>query len=45
VEQLMEIADKREEGVPTQEIRCEMTKEIRGKMLKGQMNAHFRFRS
>jgi MerR family transcriptional regulator, global nitrogen regulator len=44
VEQLMEIANKREEGVPTREIRQEMTKELREKMLKGQMNAHFRFR-
>lgn len=45
VERLMEIADKREEGVTTREIRNEMTKEVREKMLKGQMNAHFHFRS
>lgn len=44
VERLMEIADKREEGVTTREIRKELTKELREKMLKGQMNAHFRFR-
>ncbi|ANB60137.1 MerR family transcriptional regulator [Anoxybacteroides amylolyticum] len=44
VERLMDIADKREEGVPTQEIRRELTKELREKMLKGQMNAHFRLR-
>ncbi len=44
VEQLMQIANKREEGVSTWEIRQEMTKELREKMLKGQMNAHFRFR-
>ncbi|MBA2875970.1 MerR family transcriptional regulator [Thermaerobacillus caldiproteolyticus] len=45
VEQLMDIANKREEGVTTREIRNEMTKEIRQKMLQGQMNAHFRFRA
>ncbi|MBB6285056.1 MerR family transcriptional regulator [Geobacillus sp. 46C-IIa] len=45
VEQLMRIADQREEGVSTYEIRQEMTKELRERMLKGQMNAHFRLRS
>ncbi|MED5051590.1 MerR family transcriptional regulator [Anoxybacillus rupiensis] len=44
VERLMDIADKREEGVTTREIRKELTKEVREKMLKGQMNAHFRLR-
>ncbi|MEB3751710.1 MerR family transcriptional regulator [Geobacillus sp. FSL W8-0032] len=45
VEHLMKIANQREEGVSTWEIRQEMTKELRERMLKGQMNAHFRRRS
>lgn len=52
VERLMEIADKIEEGIQTHEIRSELakqdkklkTKEIREKMLKGQLNAHFNTR-
>lgn len=49
VERLMDIADQIEEGVQTHEIRSELakrdelqkTKDIRNKMLKGQLNAHF----
>ncbi|ACJ33910.1 Transcriptional regulator, MerR family [Anoxybacillus flavithermus WK1] len=44
VEWLVEIANKREEGVQTREIRYEMMKEIRETMRKGQINAHFRSR-
>ncbi|NNV05863.1 MerR family transcriptional regulator [Geobacillus sp. C56-T2] len=45
VELLMNIANQREEGVSTWEIRQQMSKELRERMLKGQMNAHFRRRS
>ena len=49
VELLMEIADKREDGLQTYEIRQEMIREkkiedpkdIRKRMLKGQINARF----
>ncbi|PKR85504.1 MerR family transcriptional regulator [Heyndrickxia camelliae] len=49
VERLMEIANKREEGVQTFEIKKQLQrqdneKQIREKMLKGQINAHFRIR-
>ncbi|WP_085523816.1 MerR family transcriptional regulator [Tuberibacillus sp. Marseille-P3662] len=52
VETLVEIADHREEGVQTNEIRREMVKatrkankeDIRKSMLRGQLNAHFRIR-
>ncbi|MDC3414390.1 MerR family transcriptional regulator [Terrihalobacillus insolitus] len=54
IEQLMDIANKREEGVPTQEIRQDILKEkkkeeenerdIRKKMLRGQINAQFGLR-
>ncbi|MCD7036200.1 MerR family transcriptional regulator [Metabacillus sp. GX 13764] len=51
IERLMEIADMREEGVQTSEILKDfkkkenkeaMSKDIRKKMLQGQLNAHFR---
>jgi len=42
IEKLIDIANKREEGVTTREIRMEMNKSIRNKMLKGQLNGHFR---
>ncbi len=45
VERLMEIADHREEGVTTKEIKYELTKkerkEAKQKMIKGQINARF----
>ncbi|MFD2630175.1 MerR family transcriptional regulator [Oceanobacillus kapialis] len=46
VELLMKIADKREEGVQTSEIKKDMMRErnkkdLREKMLRGQLNAHF----
>jgi DNA-binding transcriptional MerR regulator len=50
VEKLMEIADKREEGVQTSEIKQDFLKQerievgVRNKMLRGQINAHFRTR-
>lgn len=49
IEKLIEIANKREEGVQTQEIRKEMKKETKPiekkmlkEMLRGQFNAHFK---
>ncbi|MBB6452465.1 DNA-binding transcriptional MerR regulator [Salirhabdus euzebyi] len=48
VELLMKIADKREEGVQTKEIkeevRNENKKQMRNDMLRGQINAHFNMR-
>jgi DNA-binding transcriptional MerR regulator len=45
VEALMKIAEKMEEGVQTAEIRNDMQRrKIRDEMIKGQLNAHFRFR-
>lgn len=50
IEKLMEIAEKREEGVQTTEIKKEFKKkektgtEWRKQMLKGQINAHFHIR-
>ncbi len=45
VETLMKIAEKMEEGVQTAEIRNDMQrKKIRNEMIKGQLNAHFRFK-
>ncbi|MCA1061311.1 MerR family transcriptional regulator [Rossellomorea aquimaris] len=45
VERLMDIADQREEGVTTKEIKYELTrkerKEAKQKMIKGQLNARF----
>lgn len=51
IERLMEIADMREEGVQTSEILKDfkkkesrgMDKDIRKKMLQGQLNAHFHY--
>ncbi|WP_139891939.1 MerR family transcriptional regulator [Bacillus sp. D386] len=46
VETLMKIAEKMEEGVQTAEIRNDMQRrKIRDEMIKGQLNAHFRFRN
>ena len=52
VERLMEIANKREDGVQTTEILKEMRKkemrsnpDYRKKMLEGQLNAQFHFRN
>ncbi|TCT26933.1 transcriptional regulator [Melghiribacillus thermohalophilus] len=51
IEILNDIANKREEGVQTYEIRQEMLKEnknrndLHRKMLKGQINAHFNLRN
>ncbi|MGP4060714.1 MerR family transcriptional regulator [Halobacillus litoralis] len=46
VEMLMQIADKREEGVQTYEIRKDLLGSNKGKvmerMLRGQLNAHFK---
>ncbi|RLQ97493.1 MerR family transcriptional regulator [Falsibacillus albus] len=47
VEQLLKIADKREEGVQTNEIKQELLneqtkKDIRDRMIRGQLNAHFK---
>jgi MerR family transcriptional regulator, global nitrogen regulator len=50
IDKLVEIANRREEGVQTQEIRKEMKKErekpveknVLKEMLRGQFNAHFR---
>ncbi|MCF6410939.1 MerR family transcriptional regulator [Pseudalkalibacillus salsuginis] len=49
VETLMEIANKREDGVQTNEIKKEMKAEkkkrndlLREEMIRGQLNAHFR---
>ena len=50
IELLMEIANKREEGVQTHEIRQEMSlktkkeKNLHDEMLRGQINAHFNIR-
>jgi len=49
VETLMKIAEKREEGVQTAEIKKKLTKEhtrkkVRNEMIKGQINAHFQLR-
>ncbi|MFC7062432.1 MerR family transcriptional regulator [Halobacillus seohaensis] len=49
VERLTEIADMREEGVQTYEIKKDMKnkkkyKDVREDMLRGQLNAHFRMR-
>jgi DNA-binding transcriptional MerR regulator len=51
VELLMDIANKMEDGLQTTEIRKEMlkdqkrtTKDLREKMLRGQLNAHFNIR-
>lgn len=52
VELLMEIANKIEDGVQTHEIRQELkrkqkahnSKELRNKMIQGQLNAHFGIR-
>jgi MerR family transcriptional regulator, global nitrogen regulator len=49
VEILMKIADKREEGVQTREIKKDFMSErdkakIREEMLRGQLNAHFHLR-
>ncbi|WP_449536303.1 MerR family transcriptional regulator [Ferdinandcohnia sp. Marseille-Q9671] len=49
IETLMNIADKREEGVQTKEIKKDMDNEkkianIRGDLLRGQLNAHFNMR-
>jgi MerR family transcriptional regulator, global nitrogen regulator len=46
IELLMKIADKREEGVQTSEIKKDMMREkrkkdLREEMLRGQINAHF----
>ncbi|WP_044338288.1 MerR family transcriptional regulator [Rossellomorea aquimaris] len=45
VERLMDIADQREEGVTTKEIKHELTrkerKEAKQKMIRGQLNARF----
>jgi MerR family transcriptional regulator, global nitrogen regulator len=47
IEILMKIAEKREEGVQTAEIRKELKKErsaeqLRNQMIRGQLNAHFK---
>ncbi|WP_093134064.1 MerR family transcriptional regulator [Salinibacillus kushneri] len=49
IEELMNIANKREEGVQTSEIRQDMQKAkqkggVRDQMLRGQLNAHFNLR-
>jgi DNA-binding transcriptional MerR regulator len=49
VEMLLEIADKREEGVQTYEIKKDIINgkkknDIRDHMLRGQLNAHFNIR-
>jgi DNA-binding transcriptional MerR regulator len=49
IEMLLKIADKREEGVQTFEIKKDMINEkkqneIRDQMLRGQINAHFNIR-
>ncbi|WP_077618341.1 MerR family transcriptional regulator [Bacillus sinesaloumensis] len=49
IETLMNIADKREEGVQTKEIKKDMDNEkkmanIRDDLLRGQLNAHFNLR-
>jgi MerR family transcriptional regulator, global nitrogen regulator len=49
IEILMKIAEKREEGVQTAEIKKELKKEtnreeIRNKMIRGQLNSHFGMR-
>lgn len=49
IETLMKIAEKREEGVQTSEIKKKLLKEsgrrnIRDKMIKGQINAQFQIR-
>jgi MerR family transcriptional regulator, global nitrogen regulator len=49
VELLIEIANKREEGVQTSEIKQDMQREkkntkLRDEMLRGQINAHFNMR-
>ncbi len=46
IETLMKIAERREEGVQTAEIKKELSKEtnkqkVRDEMIKGQLNAHF----
>ena len=53
VERLMEIANKREDGVQTAEILKDMRKrtkakndqQLRKKMLEGQLNAHFKYKT
>lgn len=54
VERLMDIANKREDGVQTAEILKDMRKkeqalkndpQLRKKMLEGQLNAHFKYKS
>ncbi|ALC80837.1 MULTISPECIES: MerR family transcriptional regulator [Bacillus] len=54
VEKLMEIANKREDGVQTAEILKDMRRreqalkgdnQLRNKMLEGQLNAHFKYRN
>lgn len=54
VERLMEIANKREDGVQTAEILKDMRKKeqrlkndqrLRKKMLEGQLNAHFKYKN
>ncbi|MCM3585636.1 MerR family transcriptional regulator [Mesobacillus maritimus] len=50
VDTLMTIAERREEGVQTAEIKQELIKErkkkesVRNEMIKGQLNAHFNIR-
>ena len=49
VDTLMKIAEKREEGVQTSEIKKKLVKDnnrkkIRDEMIKGQINAHFHMR-
>ncbi|KXZ20479.1 MerR family transcriptional regulator [Bacillus nakamurai] len=54
VERLMDIANKREDGVQTAEILKDMRKkeqalkndpQVRNKMLEGQLNAHFKYKN
>jgi MerR family transcriptional regulator, global nitrogen regulator len=49
IDTLMKIAEKREEGVQTAEIKKELKKElnresVRNKMIRGQINSHFGIR-
>lgn len=47
IETLLQIADKREEGIQTYEIKKDMLKKDKKtmeKMLRGQINAHFKMR-
>lgn len=41
IERLMEIAEQIEDGVQTQEIRKDLAKKEKHKMISGQINAHF----